>query len=209
METLINYFDLILNYLVIFIEKIGYLGIFFGMFLESSMFPFPSEVVMVPAGISAASGNMNIYLVVLSGTLGSLFGALFNYFLAITLGRSVIFKIGRYFFIKPSTVIKIEDYFKKHGSISTFIGRLIPGVRQYISLPAGIARMNLAKFSIYTSLGASIWCIILTYLGYLVGKNQDLIKEYLHLLIIACLVVCAGAALIYVQIQRINKNKES
>jgi membrane protein DedA with SNARE-associated domain len=197
MSTVLDYLDIILNYLVNFIETIGYFGIFIGMFLESSFFPMPSEIIMIPAGMSAAKGNMNIYLVVLSGVSGSLFGALFNYFLAVTLGRSIIFKIGKYFFIKESAVIKIEQYFKKHGSISTFIGRLIPGVRQYISLPAGIARMNLVKFSIYTSLGAGIWCIILTYLGYFFGKNQDMIKEYLHLIIIGCLVFCSALAFIY------------
>jgi len=202
MELLVSYFEIILNYLVNFIEKIGYLGIFIGMALESSFFPMPSEIIMIPAGISAANGQMNIYLVILSGTGGSLFGALFNYFLAISIGRSILFKIGKYFFIKPSTIIKIEKYFYKHGSISTFIGRLIPGVRQYISLPAGIAKMNLIKFSIYTTLGAGIWCIILTYLGFIFGKNQELIKEYLHYLILACLVICVTTALIYIKIHK-------
>ncbi len=204
MELLISYFDLILNYLVAFIEKIGYLGIFIGMFLESSFFPMPSEIIMIPAGVSAATGNMNIYLAILAGTGGSLFGALLNYFLAISFGRSILFKIGKYFFMSPNNIIKIEEYFNKHGSISTFIGRLIPGVRQYISLPAGIARMNLIKFSIYTTLGAFIWCTILAYLGFLIGENQDLIKECLHFLIIICLLICSIVGFIYI---KLNKKK--
>lgn len=206
METLINYFDLILNFLVTFINKIGYLGIFIGMFLESSFFPMPSEIIMIPAGISASQGQMNIYLAIIAGTLGSLGGALFNYFLAIYLGRTILFKIGKYFFIKPTTIIKIEEYFEKHGSISTFIGRLIPGIRQYISLPAGIAKMNLVKFSTYTTLGAFIWCTILAYLGFIFGNNQEIVKEYLGSIIIACLVVCAVIGVVYVVIHKKKQN---
>ncbi len=199
MEILTNYFDLILNYLVIFIEKIGYLGIFIGMFLESTFFPVPSEIIMIPAGISAATGTFNIYLVIFMGTFGSLAGALFNYFIAVSFGRAILFKIGKYFFIKPGTIIKIEEYFKKHGHISTFIGRLIPLIRQYISLPAGIARMNIIIFSIYTTLGAFIWCTILTYLGFLIGDNKELIKEYLHISLIACLLICFIITFIYIK----------
>ncbi|MDA9231073.1 DedA family protein [Rickettsiales bacterium] len=200
MEILTNYFDIILNYLVIFIEKVGYLGIFIGMFLESTFFPVPSEIIMIPAGISAATGKFNIYLVIFFGTFGSLAGALFNYFIALHFGRVILFKIGKYFFIKPANIIKIEEYFKRHGHISTFIGRLIPLIRQYISLPAGIARMNLAIFSLYTTAGALIWCTILTYLGFIIGDNKELIKEYLHICIIICLLICFIVALLYIKI---------
>ena len=145
MEHLIHYIDLIINYLVIFINKIGYFGIFIGMFLESTLVPIPSELIMIPAGILAAEGKMNIYLVILAGTLGNLAGALFSYYMAISLGRAILLKIGKYFFIKPSSIVKTEKYFEKHGSISTFIGRLIPGVRHYISLQAGISKMDVIK----------------------------------------------------------------
>ena len=146
MENLIIYFDFILKYLVTFIYKIGYLGIFIGMFLESTFFPMPSEIIMIPAGILVADNKMNLYLVILTGTFGSLCGALFNYFLAISIGRPILFKVGKYFLITPSIIVKTEKYFEKHGAISTFIGRLIPGVRHYISLQAGISRMDLTKF---------------------------------------------------------------
>ncbi|MDA0902041.1 MAG: DedA family protein, partial [Proteobacteria bacterium] len=136
------------------------------------------------------------------GTLGSLFGALFNYFLAVTVGRKILFKIGKYFLIKPDTIIKIEDYFKKHGSISTFVGRLIPVVRQYISLPAGIAKMNLSIFCLYTSAGSFIWVSILTYIGFLVAQNQGLIEEYMHIAVFLCIALCAAAIAIYIFIKR-------
>jgi membrane protein DedA with SNARE-associated domain len=201
-DQLFVYLDLALNYLAGLIDKIGYFGIFIGMFLEASFVPIPSEIIIVPAGILVAEGIMKMYLVILSGTLGSLFGSLFNYFLAISLGRSILFKIGKYFFIKTTTIIKIEEYFEKHGEISTFIGRLIPVLRQYISLPAGIARMNLKKFCLYTTLGSAIWVTILAYLGFLIGDNRDLLKEYLGLIVLLCLVLCAIAAIVYVYLHK-------
>ena len=116
-------FDSIINILVTFINEIGYLGIFVGMFLESTVVPIPSEVIMIPAGISAAQGNMNLYLVILFGTTGNIAGALFSYYLALSIGRAILFKIGKYFFVKPATTIKIEEFFKNHGPISVFMGR--------------------------------------------------------------------------------------
>ena len=161
------------------------------MFLESSFFPFPSEVVMIPAGYLAYKGEMNIYLAILAGVAGSLAGALFNYYLAVKYGRKVLIKYGKYAFIKEETIVKMETFFEKHGTISTFFGRLIPAVRQYISFPAGLAKMNLTLFSIYTSLGAAIWVIILAVLGYVIGDNELLVKEYLRYIIIALLVFIA------------------
>jgi len=175
------------NYIVDTVGALGYMGIFFMMFLESSFFPFPSEVVMIPAGYLAYKGEMNIYLAIGAGVAGSLAGALFNYYLAIKYGRVLLIKYGKYVFIKEHTISKMENFFDKHGSISTFSGRLIPAVRQYISFPAGLARMNLALFSLYTSLGAAIWVIILALLGYFIGDNQLLIKEYLRYIIIGIL----------------------
>ena len=160
---------------------LGYAGIFFLMFLESSFFPFPSEVVMPPAGYLASKGKMSLALAIASGTAGSLAGALFNYYLAMFLGRSFIVKYGRYFLFTPEKLEKMERFFQKHGAISMFVGRLLPGVRQYISLPAGISRMNVLVFSIFTVLGAGIWVSVLTVIGYLVGNNEELLKRHLHL----------------------------
>ncbi len=193
----------IINYIVSTVGSLGYLGIFVMMFLESTFFPFPSEVVMIPAGYLVHKGEMSMLMVLFCGIAGSLAGALFNYFLAIYVGRSILIKYGKYFFIKESTIIKAENFFSKHGHISTFSGRLIPAVRQLISFPAGLAKMNLVSFSIYTTLGASIWVVILTLLGYYIGDNKVLVKEHLTTIIYILLALVAFGALIYYK--RINK----
>ncbi|RZV16989.1 DedA family protein [Aliarcobacter butzleri] len=195
----------IINFIVETVSSLGYFGIFIMMFLESSFFPFPSEVVMIPAGYLASKGEMNIYLVLLFGILGSLAGALFNYYFAIKLGRAFLLRYGKYVLISEETILKMEEFFKNHGHISTFSGRLIPGVRQYISLPAGLARMNIFVFSLYTSLGAGIWVLILTILGYFLGNNQALVKEYLHIIIIVILILLAIFAYFYYR--RVKKTK--
>lgn len=165
----------------------GYLGIFLLMSVESSFIPFPSEIVLIPAGYLASKGEMNIVLIMLSGIGGSLLGAYINYYLALLLGRKIIIKFGKFFFIKESTLDKMDNYFKKHGAISTFIGRLIPGIRQLISVPAGISRMNIGVFSFYTAFGAGIWAFILVMIGYIIGENQELIDTYLKQITITLL----------------------
>ncbi|WNL17178.1 DedA family protein [Arcobacter cryaerophilus gv. pseudocryaerophilus] len=195
----------IINFIVETVGQLGYLGIFIMMFLESSFFPFPSEVVMIPAGYLAYKGEMNMYLVILFGILGSLAGAIFNYYFALKLGRRFLMRYGKYILISEDTILKMEEFFKNHGHISTFSGRLIPGVRQYISLPAGLSRMNIFVFSLYTSLGAGIWVLILTILGYFLGNNQALVKEYLHIIIIVILILLAIFAYFYYR--RVKKTK--
>ncbi|MDN5113761.1 DedA family protein [Aliarcobacter butzleri] len=195
----------IINFIVETVSSLGYFGIFIMMFLESSFFPFPSEVVMIPAGYLASKGEMNIYLVLLFGILGSLAGALFNYYFAVKLGRAFLLRYGKYILISEETILKMEEFFKNHGHISTFSGRLIPGVRQYISLPAGLAQMNIFVFSLYTSLGAGIWVLILTILGYFLGNNQALVKEYLHIIVIVILILLAIFAYFYYR--RVKKTK--
>jgi membrane protein DedA with SNARE-associated domain len=157
---------------------------------------------MIPAGYLAYKGEMNIYIVVLAGIFGSLAGAVFNYFLAVKFGRAFVLRFGKYFFFKEETLIKMEEFFKAHGPISTFTGRLIPGVRQYISLPAGLARMNLMQFSIYTSLGAGIWVIILTLLGYFIGGNQELIDEWLKTILIIIAISLVVLVLLYIKFKK-------
>jgi membrane protein DedA with SNARE-associated domain len=192
----------IINWIVATVSSLGYPGIFFLMLLESSFFPFPSEVIMIPAGYLAFKGEMHIMIVTLCGILGSLAGALLNYYLAIKLGRLFLIRYGKYVYFKEEILVKMEDFFSRHGHISTFTGRLIPGVRQYISLPAGLARMNLAVFSFYTSLGAGIWVIILTLLGYFIGENETLIKDYLRQIIIVLVISCIVGLLFYWHRQR-------
>ncbi len=184
--------------IVQYIGDMGYWGIFLLMFLESTFFPFPSEVIMIPAGYLAYQGEMNVALVVFIGILGSLLGALFNYYLAMHFGRKFILKYGKYFFIKEETLEKLEVFFTKHGELSTFNGRLIPGIRQLISLPAGLAKMNIAKFSLYSALGAGIWVVVLVSLGYLLGSNEALISEYLHTATIIALISVAFITVFYI-----------
>ena len=184
-------------FLVNSIGALGYPGIFILMFLESSFFPFPSEVVMIPAGYLAYQGKMNLILVIVIGVLGSIAGAWFNYFLAERLGRKLILK-----FLKEHHLKMVEDFFEKHGPISTFNGRLIPVIRQYISFPAGLARMNPLKFTVYTTAGAGIWVTILVFLGYFIGQNQVLIHQYLNEITIITLIAITILTIGYIKINR-------
>jgi len=182
----------------------GYLGIFIMMAIESSFIPFPSEIVLIPAGYLASQGEMSIGMIITAALGGSLVGSFINYFLALTLGRKILKNYGKYFFIKESTLEKMESYFEKHGHISTFIGRLIPGIRQLISIPAGLARMNLGVFSLYTAMGAGIWALILTLLGYFIGENQELIDIYLKQITMAVVGVLAIVGFVYYRYQKKN-----
>ncbi|MGB9730493.1 MULTISPECIES: DedA family protein [Calditerrivibrio] len=185
-------------FVVNIIHKTGYLGIAFFMMIESSFIPFPSEVVVPPAGYLVSQGKMNMYLVVLSSLIGSVAGGLVNYYLAVRFGRPFILKYGKYFFLGESKFQKVEKFFKNHGEITTFVGRLLPGIRQYISFPAGLARMNLFRFCLFTALGAGIWSIVLAYTGYLVGTNLDLIKEHLNKITIVILPTLAVLVMVYI-----------
>jgi len=195
----------IVNWIVQTVGSLGYAGIFIMMFLESSFFPFPSEVVMVPAGYLASKGEMSLTLAILAGIAGSLAGAVFNYFLAIKFGRAFLIKYGKYLFLKDGALDKLESFFKNHGEISTFSGRLIPGIRQYISLPAGLAKMSLFKFSFYTALGAGIWVVVLALLGYFLGENEALVKEYLTQITIATLAFIVVLVGVYYYIKKEKK----
>ncbi len=186
------------NWLLGTIGDWGYPGIAILMFLESTFFPFPSEIVVVPAGYLASQNAMSIWLVILAGTLGSLAGAVFNYWLALCLGRPFFLRYGHYLFINKKKLEKADDFFARHGHISTFIARLLPGIRQIISLPAGLTRMNFLLFNIFTTLGAGIWVIILALLGFAFGKNQELIAEKINEVFYVLLPVCALIVAIYI-----------
>ena len=173
----------VVNFLTELIFRAGYVGIGLLMALESSFVPFPSEVVLPPAGYLAAQGRMSAWLALSAGLLGSLVGALVNYFLAAKLGRPLLYRYGRYVLIKEKALNRAEEFFQRHGEISMFVGRLIPVIRQLISLPAGFARMRLDLFLFYTALGAGVWCAILTYVGWLVGRNAEAITSFDELLV--------------------------
>jgi len=180
----------------------GYFGIFIMMAIESSFIPFPSEIVLIPAGYLASQEKMNVFYILASALGGSLVGAFVNYYLAFTLGRKFLLKFGKYFFIKEHTLLKMEDFFEKHGHISTFTGRLIPGIRQLISIPAGIAKMRIVQFSLYTTLGALMWAMVLTFLGYFIGENQELIDIYLKQITVGVVVIVLLFVSLYAYKQR-------
>lgn len=170
-----------------YMDNMNYGTVTLLMVVESSFIPFPSEVVVPPAAYKALEegSNMNIVLVVVFATLGAIIGALINYFLSLWLGRPIIYKFvetrfGKMCLLDKQKVEKAEKYFDKHGKSSTFIGRLVPGIRQLISIPAGLAKMNIATFVCFTALGAGIWNIILALLGYLGHGNKELIDQYSH-----------------------------
>ncbi len=195
-------FHQVIAWIVDTVSLWGYPGIVFLMFLESSFFPFPSEVVIPPAGYLASQGEMSLGLVIISGVVGSLLGGCFNYWIAVKWGRPLFERYGRYVLISEYSLVKAEKFFARHGHISTFIGRLLPGIRQYISLPAGLARMNLPIFALFTALGAAIWVIILALAGYLIGNNQELISRYLHQVLFVLAILCLALIIVYVMIRR-------
>lgn len=172
--------------LVEIMSGLGYFGIFILMTIESSFIPFPSEIVLIPAGFLVQQGKMNFLIVLFMAILGSLVGALFNYFMALKFGRNgidkLINKYGKLFFIDNNKLNKSDEFFSKYGDITTFSGRLIPIIRQWISIPAGFSKMPLNKFCIYTSLGAGVWSFILIYLGYLFGENLNIINKNLNII---------------------------
>ena len=193
------------------LDNLNYWTITLLMAIESSFIPFPSEVVVPPAAYVAGiegsslyttdSYPLNVLLVVLFGTLGAIIGAIINYLLAMWLGRPIIYafadsKLGHLCLLSAEKVKKAEDYFNEHGKVSTFVGRLIPGIRQLISIPAGLCKMHFGWFLFYTFLGAGVWNVILALLGYVAHGQMDLIHTYSHELSIAIMAIF-GIAIIY------------
>ena len=194
--------------------NMNYTNITLLMTIESSFIPFPSEIVIPPAAYVASKpeSDLNIFLVVLFGTLGAIIGALINYYLALWLGRPIIYKfadskLGHLLLLSSDKIKKAEDYFNNHGKVSTFIGRLVPGIRQLISIPAGLAKMNLGSFILYTTLGAGIWNCILAFIGYLAHGQADLINKYSHELSVIVLAL-VGLAAIWLIAKTLIKRKK-
>ena len=182
---------------------LGYPGIVVLMAIESSILPLPSELVMPPAGYWVAKGEMNAVVAVACGVLGSILGALANYGLAHWLGRGFVRRFGRYIFVSAKALDRSERYFAAHGEISTMMGRMLPVIRHLISIPAGIARMSLPKFIVYTGLGAFIWCSILTWIGYFLGQNEGVlrneeVRRYVSRALLVIIPTLAVVAAIYV-----------
>ena len=192
-----------------YIANLNYFTVAFLMIIESSFIPFPSEVVIPFAAYKAAQGNLNIFGVVLAGTVGALIGALVNYYLAKYLGRPLVYKfadskLGRILLLSQEKVEHSENYFIRYGKSSTFIGRLVPAVRQLISIPAGLAKMNMKDFIIYTVAGAGIWNIILAVIGFYLYEIKDKIFPYVDEILYAL----GAGFVIYLIIKGIRKNKD-
>jgi membrane protein DedA with SNARE-associated domain len=199
MESLSSWIEQGVTHLLGGLEQSGYLGIFLLMAIESSFIPFPSEVVMLPAGAMAANGKFQLPLVILSGTAGSLVGALFNYFFARYLGIGFLERYGKYFLVSHAKIVQAQRAWEKHGELTTFVCRLLPGIRQLISLPAGLAKMPLGRFCFWTGLGAGMWVTILALTGFYFGNQAveywDQHKGKIVAAIIAC---CAVVVVVYV-----------
>jgi len=168
-----------------YMANMNYWTITLLMAIESSFIPFPSEIVIPPAAYKAANGELNVFLVVFFGSFGALIGALFNYYFAKYLGQALLLKfadtrIARMMLLDRAAVEKSEAYFRKNGNVSTLIGRLVPGIRQLISLPAGLVSMNLKSFILYTVIGSTIWNIILAILGYFFYSQKERLELYYH-----------------------------
>ncbi len=187
--------------------QLGYPGIVALMALESSILPVPSELVMPPAGYWAAKGEMNFVIAVACGVLGSVIGALANYYGAHWIGGPFLRRYGKYVFLTESALARSERFFAQHGEFSTFVGRLFPVVRHLISIPAGLHRMPLPKFIGYTALGSFVWCTILAGIGYALGRNEaalrnEEVKRYVTWAIVALIPIVAVAAAVYVRRRR-------
>jgi membrane protein DedA with SNARE-associated domain len=193
-------------------ESLGYSGLGILMAIESSFIPMPSEIIIPPAAYLASLGKMNIWLIIVFGVLGSLVGAIFNYLVGYYLGRPVVYKLAsssfsKFLFISPEKIMRAEIYFLKNSNSATFVGRLIPVIRQLVSLPAGFCKMRFLPFIFYTTLGSLIWVSILAGLGYFIGYNQELLKMYYQEIIMVLGIL--GFIWIIFKIYKIIRRKNS
>jgi membrane protein DedA with SNARE-associated domain len=155
------------------VEHLGYIGVFIATLIESTFVPVPAEFTMIPAGGLVAAGKMNYAIVLTVSTLGVVVGSYINYWVGRTFGREFVVRFGKYILLKASFLDKVEVFFNRHGKFATFSGRLLPGVRHYIAFPAGMAKMPLKPFVLFTALGGGMWMWILLHIGYIAGKEAD------------------------------------
>jgi membrane protein DedA with SNARE-associated domain len=170
----------IIDYIVQFVDSLGYIGIFIMTVIEGTLIPIPNEITMIPAGYLVATGKMHMFGVLVAGIIGNLVGGLISYYIAYRYGRSLMTKFGKYFFFTEAKLTKVEKYFAEHGPISIALGRIAPGLKHFISFPAGLAKMDLKLFAIFTIIGGGIWIVMLVMIGYLIGDNEAAIGAYLQ-----------------------------
>lgn len=174
--------ELLAGFVTNFISQIGYVGVFFLMVLESALIPVPSEVIMPFSGFLVATGEFNIFYVLVAGTLGNLVGSIIAYYIGSYVGRGIVLRYGKYVLIDENHLDLADRWFQKFGDRIILISRNLPAVRTYISLPAGISKMNVFKFSIYTLIGSVPWNFALLYAGVLLGNNWEIILRYTTIL---------------------------
>ncbi len=189
---------------------LGYPGIVALMAMESSILPVPSELVMPPAGYWAAKGQMSFPLALVCGIAGSIIGALANYYGAQLIGRPLIQRYGKYVFLSERNLQRSERFFAQHGEISTLIGRLFPVIRHLISIPAGLHRMPLPKFILYTAVGAGVWCAILTWIGYFLGQHEGVLRnEEIHRYVTWALLALIPISLVMIAVYVVRRRRKS
>jgi membrane protein DedA with SNARE-associated domain len=198
--------------LVLLVKNLGYLGIFIGMMIESTVFPLPGEIILIPAGALIAQGHMSFLPVILIAVAGTIAGALINFFFAMFLGRGLVNilvkKYGKFMFITERRLAGIDNFFMKHGEITTFIGRLVPVVRHLISLPAGFSKMNVFKFAFYTALGSLISSSVSVFLGYVFWDRLEWIHAHMNLLYIILFAIAAATAAVYILVRRNHNSRK-
>ena len=206
--------DKISEWVLIIMEQFGLLGVTVMMFLENVFPPIPSELIMPAAGFAAAMGKMNLVLVIIAGTLGSVLGALPLYYLGTVFDEKRLFslaeKYGKYVLVKPSDVTNAQDWFHKYGKTVIFFGRMIPAIRSLISIPAGMARMPMLPFLVLTAIGSAIWTTILAYAGYILGANYDQVEAFIEPIskIVVIVVLCIGAVIAFIRIKSVFFDKK-
>ncbi len=191
-------FEIVFQYIVNIIDKLGYIGIFVFMILESMVFPIPSEAVMPFAGFLVAQGKLDFILVAVISGIASLIGSLLSYYIGYFGGRKFLKKFGKYLLIENNSLKWTEKFFNKYGEKTIFIGRFVPVVRHLISIPAGIGKMNLFKFSFYTVIGASVWNVFLLYVGFWLNTKWEMIYEYSSKVDIVIIVLIAVYAVYHI-----------
>lgn len=197
----------LLHWMVEVIHSWGYWGIFITTFMESTFVPLPSEVTVIPVGYLIQQGRFDAGLAFACTIAGTLSGSLFSYGLAYYLGRPLLLKYKRYLFMNDAKIKKMDGYFEKHGGVSIFICRFIPGIRHIISFPAGLAKMNLPVFCFFTGLGGGLWMTILLSLGYFIGEQQELLTSYLHEITLALFGFIAIVGLAYLVVYRASQTR--
>ncbi|MDZ5761508.1 DedA family protein [Lyticum sinuosum] len=198
----------LLLYIVDLVEKMGYIGIFLMTFIEGTLIPIPNEITLIPAGFLVSKGEFNFWILLIISAAGNVMGSMTSYYVAFKYGRNALLRYGKYFFFDDKKMQKMESFFQKHGPFSVFIGRIAPGIKHFISFPPGLAQMDFKKFFIYSSLGGTLWVLILILIGITIGNNQDLINYYVEKMNYIIFFLVIFVIIFYIRYNKIKKNNQ-